>query len=170
MTRVMVIGNAGGGKSTLCSAICAAHDLPYHSIDKLQWKPNWVPTPPAEFKDHHDALLWQARWVIDGYGPLHSVDDRLDACDTVVFVDHPIGIHLWWATKRQVKSLFVGRPDGPDGCPMWRVTFRLYRMIWRLHRETRPQLIETIYRRSERVRIIHITSPAELKRFGANPI
>ena len=166
----MVIGNAGGGKSTMCSAICAAHDLPYYAIDKIQWKPNWVRTPETEFQEQHNALLSNERWLIDGYGSMSSVEDRLNACDTVIFVDHPIYIHFWWATKRQFKSLFFGRPDGPEGCPMWRVTIPLYKMIWWLHRKVRPQLLEAIYSRSDRIRIIHIESPAELSTFTANPV
>lgn len=169
MTRVMVIGNAGGGKSTMCGAVCATHSLPYFAIDKIQWKPNWTMTPPEEFDQSHRALLANDRWLIDGYGPMSSVEERLNSCDTVIFVDHSILVHFWWATKRQFKSFFFGRPDGPDGCPMWRVTFRLYRMMWRLHREARPKLIDAIYSRSDRVRIIHIKSPAELNAFTANP-
>jgi len=35
MTKVMVVGNAGGGKSTMCRAVCAAHGLPYLAIDRI---------------------------------------------------------------------------------------------------------------------------------------
>lgn len=166
----MVIGNAGGGKSTMSDAICAALGLPYFAIDSIQWKPNWVRAPDSEYRMRHGSILSQERWLIDGYGPIDSVVDRLNACDTVVFVDLPIYVHFWWATKRQVKSLFVGRPDGPKGCPMWRVTFQLYKMIWWLHRDMRPKLVEAIYNRSEKIRIIHIKSPGELNSFIANPV
>ena len=169
MTRVMVIGNAGGGKSTMCSAICGEHNLPFFSIDKMQWKPNWVSKPETEFEQQHSTILSESRWLIDGYGSMKSVEARLQACDTVIFVDHPFRIHLWWATKRQLKSLFFGRSDGPDGCPMWKVTFRLYRMMWWLHNEMRPKLTAMIYKRSDEVRIIHIKSPMELDAFVKNP-
>lgn len=154
----------------MCSAVCAAHSLPYFEIDKIQWKPNWTKTPTEEFEQSHRALLNKDRWLIDGFGSMSSVEDRLNSCDTVIFVDHPILVHFWWATKRQFKSVFFGRPDGPEGCPMWRVTFKLYRMMWRLHRDVRPKLIDEIYRRSDRIRVIHIKSPKELNVFTANPI
>lgn len=163
-------GNAGGGKSSMCSAICAAHDLPYFSIDKIQWKPNWVRTPEIEFLKRHNALLSKERWVIDGFGTMDSVEDRLNACDTVIFVDHHIHVHFWWATKRQIKSVFFGRPDGPEGCPMWRVSIPLFRMMWWFHRQARPKLVEAIYNRSDSLRIIHIKSPAALRSFVANPV
>jgi hypothetical protein len=170
MTRVMVIGNAGGGKSTMCKALSRAHSLPYSAVDRIQWWPNWVRVPDDELRANHDAILSQDRWLIDGYGPWFSVLDRLEACDTVVFIDHPFRVHLWWATKRQFKSMFWGRPDGPDGCPMFPVTIRLFKMMWWLHTEMRPRLIRAIYERSDRIRVIHIKSPKELATFTANPV
>jgi len=170
MTRVMVIGNAGGGKSTLCRAICARHGLPYHPIDRMQWQANWLPVPESRFLAAHEALLAQGRWLIDGYGSWPSVERRLQEADTIVFVDHPLRIHLWWAAKRQVKSLFAGRPDGPEGCRMWPVTLRLFRMMWWLHREMRPKLAAAIEARRGRARIVHLRSPRELDAFAADPV
>lgn len=170
----MVIGNAGGGKSTLCRTVSRVHALPYHAIDQIQWRPNWVPTPEAEYTAQHERLLSKERWLIDGYGSWDSVLRRLDVADTVILVDHPIWIHFWWAAKRQVKSLFVGRPDGPKGCPMFPVTIRLFKMMWWLHREMRPKLLqaieEAIEERRPRLRLIHIRSPRELRAFAADPV
>jgi adenylate kinase family enzyme len=36
MTRVAVIGNAGGGKSTLCRTLSRARQLPLFPIDQIQ--------------------------------------------------------------------------------------------------------------------------------------
>ena len=165
MNRVMVIGNAGGGKSTLSRAVCAVKGLPYFSIDQILWQPNWRRTPDHEFERRHNEMLSHRYWVIDGYGPMTSVQARLSACDTVIFIDHPLHVHFWWAAKRQLKSIFVGRSDGPDGCPMSRVTFRVFQMIWVLHWQTRPLLIGKIYSQANRVKIIHIQSPSELNSF-----
>jgi len=170
VTRVMVIGNAGGGKSTLCRDLCQTHGLPYYAIDKIQWRPNWVRAPEAEFNARHLDLISRERWLIDGYGLWPSVEARLEACDTIILVDHPIHIHFWWAAKRQITSLFVERPDGPEDCPMWPVTIRLFKMMWQLHREMRPKLIDAIYGRKRHARIIHIRSPKDLNRFRRNPV
>ncbi len=170
MTRVMVIGNAGGGKSTMCRAVSSLHGLPYFAVDRIQWQPKWVPTPEPDYTDAHEEILSQERWLIDGYGSWESVARRLETADTIVFVDHPIWVHFWWATKRQVKSVLFGRPDGPEGCPMLPVTFRLYKMMWWLHREMRPKLLEAIEAQRWRARIIHIRSPRELAAFASNPV
>lgn len=154
----------------MCRALSSAHSLPCYAIDKIQWKPNWVLTAEPEYTNAHEALLSLERWLIDGYGSWSSVQRRISAADTIVFVDHPIWVHFWWATKRQIKSLFFGRPDGPEGCPMFPVTIRLSKMMWWLHSKQRPKLIEAIEARRGAARIIHIRSPRQLAEFAANPV
>jgi len=170
MTKVMVIGNAGGGKSTMCSTLHTAHQLPYFAIDKIQWKPDWVPTPADEYNKKHEKLIQSKRWLIDGYGSWDSVLRRMDEADTIIIVDHPIWVHYWWATKRQLKSLFIANADSPAGCAMWAVTFKLYKLIWRLHKTQRPMLLTEAESRSKQKRIIHIQSPSALNCFIKNPV
>ena len=165
MTRVAVIGNAGGGKSTLCRQLSVARGLPYFPIDRIQWRPGWELMPDHEFAAAHAALLAQRAWIIDGFGPWKEVEKRFDLADTIIFVDHPLWLHYWWATKRQIATVFRGRTDGPEGCPMLPVTFRLYGMMWRLHRDLRPKLLAAIELRKQAKRIFHIRSPRALADF-----
>ena len=166
----MVIGNAGGGKSTLCSVLCARYSLPYHSIDKLQWQPGWQQTRSVDYNREHDNLIDQHLWLLDGYGSWESVLKRMDVADTIIVVDHPVWIHYWWATKRQLKSLFTNQTDAPTGCSRLPVTFRLFKMMWWLHRVQRPILLQEAANRSHKKRYIHISSPSHLNRFTANPV
>ncbi|MGH9722933.1 MAG: hypothetical protein ACRD8O_22205, partial [Bryobacteraceae bacterium] len=167
VTRVVVIGNAGGGKSALSRQLSAVRQLPYFSIDKMLWRPGWKPAPPKEFRAEHSAVLEQQVWIIDGFGPWPEIERRLDLADTIILVDHPLWLHYWWATKRQIASLFGMREDGPEGCPMWPVTLRLYRMIWRVHHEARPRLTAAIDSRCKSARVFHLRSPRELAAFRA---
>lgn len=165
MTRVAVIGNAGGGKSTLCRALSAAYDLPHHAVDKVQWRPGWVKAPDDEIRAWHDAMLGSERWIIDGFGPWPCIEQRFAAADTIIFIDHPLWLHYWWATKRQVKSILWGRPDGPEGCPMWPVIFRLFRVMWHVHQSTRPRLLILLDHHRLEKDVIHIRTPRELHSF-----
>ena len=165
MTRVAVIGNAGGGKSTLCRALSKARQLPCYAVDQMQWRPGWSPVPEEEFLRAHEALVAQPTWIIDGFGPWAAVEKRFDLADTIIFVDHPLWVHYWWATKRQIASIFWERPDGPEGCPMLPVTFRLFRMIWQIHRSLRPKLASAIESQRIHKRIFHLRSPHELAEF-----
>lgn len=165
MTRVAIIGNAGGGKSTLARRLGAARGLPYHALDLIQWKPGWQPVSQREYDARHDAILADECWIVDGFGDLPSIGRRIAAADTVVLVDLPLRTHLLWATRRQLRSLFVGRQDGPSGCPMWRMTFRLYAMIWRIHRELRPQVLAMVAAVGSGTALFHLRSPRDLAAF-----
>jgi adenylate kinase family enzyme len=54
MIRVAVIGNAGGGKSTLCRKLSKALDIELFPIGRIQWKPGWIPAP---YNDGTSRLL-----------------------------------------------------------------------------------------------------------------
>ena len=167
MTRVAVIGNAGGGKSTICRSLSKVQKLPHYAIDKIQWEPNWVQTSELKFTQLHDELISKPFWIIDGYGSWSSIERRLNRADTIIFVDHPIKIHFWWTIKRQFTSLIWSRPDGPEGCKMWPVTIRLFKMMWHLHMGSRPKLISLINKQRDHAQIFHIKNPRELKEFAA---
>lgn len=139
--------------------------MPHFAVDVLQWRPGWQPVSKAEFEAIHSSLLTRETWIIDGFGPWEEIEKRFDRADTIIFVDHSLWRHYWWATKRQIASIFHGRADGPEGCPMLPVTFRLYRMMWQVHYEMRPRLLDAINARLPGRQIFHIRSPRELASF-----
>ena len=165
MTKIALLGNAGGGKSVLCKALGETKGLPIYQLDKLQWNPGWVPTPQDDFDVRHDSILKEERWIIDGVASLGSIEKRLKAADTIIFVDHPLWVHYWWAAKRQFMCLFRERPDFVEGCPMLPKTWELNKMIWQIHKHLRPVLLDLIVRNSEGKRVFYIRSPKELAQF-----
>lgn len=165
MKKVAIIGNAGGGKSTMAQQLGLKRGLPYFAVDKIQWKPGWVAVPDKEFSDKHDQLLSKPEWIIDGFGNWEAIEKRFDEADTIIYVDHPLWVHYWWATKRQFKCLFAERPDGPDGCPMLPMTLQLYKMIWNIHKTMRPKLLSIVNKYKDTKGVFHIRSPKELNVF-----
>ncbi len=140
MTRIAIIGNCGGGKSTLARQLSDTLALPLHPIDHLQWCPGWLAAPREEFASAHAEILAQPRWIIDGWGDFPFIEERLRSADTIVLVDYPLWRHYWWALKRQFACLFRPRPDSPPGCPMLPVTWKLLKMIWAIDRDALPKL------------------------------
>ena len=93
MRRVLLIGSGGAGKSTLARRIAARTGLPLIHLDALYWKPGWVETPAAPWRETVAGLLQRDTWVMDGnYGG--TLDLRLAACDTAIFLDLPPRICL----------------------------------------------------------------------------
>lgn len=91
MTRVAIIGNAGGGKSTLSRILGCARNLPVYPIDHLQWQPGWVAVPLDDFARQHAALLAQERWIIDGWGMPDALLARFERADTIIPCGYIIG-------------------------------------------------------------------------------
>jgi adenylate kinase family enzyme len=146
-------------------ALSQAKELPAYQLDKLQWNPGWIPTPKNEFDAQHDAIIKQEKWIIDGVASLDSIERRIEASDTIIFVDHPLWVHYWWATKRQFMCLFRERPDFVEGCPMLPKTYELAKMIWYINKYFRPVILELINKHSAGKQVFHIRSPKELVYF-----
>ncbi len=164
--RVAIIGNGGGGKSLLAQHMGRALGLPVYAIDDVQWQPGWVPTPREEVARMHTGWLAQPGWIIDGWGGWDLLTERFAAADAIVFVDFPLTIHYWWAIKRQVEVTLGLRHDWPPkGCKALPITGRLLRVLSRVHRELRPQLVATLSEPRVRERVVHLRRPRELRRF-----
>lgn len=164
MTRIAVIGNAGGGKSTLSRKLSDALRLPLHSVDQLQWRPGWKRVPAEEFAVAHAGLVSGPRWIIDGWGGFDAIEQRFGHCDTVVLVDFPLWRHYGWALKRQFRCLFYPRSDGPPGCPMLPMTWPLLKMIWTIDRDAMPRLRALVDAQHGK-RVVVIRTLAELCQF-----
>ncbi len=165
MQRIAIIGNSGGGKTTLSKQLSQHYNLPLHIIDLLQWQAGWVPTPKSEFDLLHANLIAGEHWVIDGWGNWEALETRFSRADTIVFVDFPLYIHYWWSLKRQVKYLFRPREDLPPDCPMLPMTWQLLKLIWHVHYQMRPKLIDRLQTHKNTTNLIWLRSPRERKMF-----
>ena len=99
MKRVVVIGCPGAGKSTFSRMLRDLTGLPLIYLDQIWHKPDRTNLTRAEFDSALDAVLQQDRWIIDG-NYIRTMEMRLKACDTVFFLDLPIGICLEGARSR----------------------------------------------------------------------
>jgi adenylate kinase family enzyme len=167
MTRVAVIGNAGGGKSTLARALASSYSLPYLEVDKIQWQPGWMPAPEAEVRARIGELLCQTKWVVDGFGPWDTIEKRFEVSDTIIYVDLPLWVHYWWATERLLAAARGQDVGEPEGCSWNSVTERLFKLMWDIHHDVRPRLLELIERHRPLTTVYHLRSPEELNGFVA---
>jgi hypothetical protein len=166
MRRVAIIGNAGGGKSTLARRLAQVLAIPVFSVDDVQWEAGWQPAAPDKVAAAHAAWLAQPRWIIDGWGAWDLVRTRLRAADSIVLVDFPLRIHYYWALKRQLR-VTLGFRDGwpPPGCRALPITLRLLQRMRDLHVSMRPQLLRLLAEPELRDRVMILHSPSELRVF-----
>jgi adenylate kinase family enzyme len=167
MRRVLVIGSGGAGKSTLARRLGAATGLPVVHLDALHWKPGWTPTPPDEWRRVVGEAAAGDRWIMDGnYGG--TMDVRLAACDTVVFLDLPRVTCLRRAVGRALRHRGGRtRPDMAPDCPE-RLSLEFLRWIWEYPRTRRPGVLAKLDRAArEGKRVVILRSDAEVERFVA---
>lgn len=107
--KIAVIGNGGGGKTTLSRSLASRYGLPITHVDSIQYLAEMKVRP----KDETTAMLLEVaskeRWIIDGFGSIDVMRARFEIADIVVFVDFPLWRHYWWCTKRQIKSATCAR-------------------------------------------------------------
>ena len=165
MKKVAVFGNAGGGKSTLSQNLAQLTGLPWIPLDSLQYKPGGEMVSPEEFNAAHDDLLRQDCWIIDGFGSLKTVWERLEAADTLVYLDLPIMTHAWWATKRLLQWAWVTPAGWPEDSPLLQSTFNSYRNMWLCHQKLTPRYREYVSQAQTKKQVFHLRSRQEIAAF-----
>ncbi|CAN5686720.1 DNA topology modulation protein [soil metagenome] len=166
MNRIAIIGNAAGGKSTLARALSRVHNIPLLVIDHVQFTPNWGRADEADVFAAQKRILANDRWIIDGFGPWPSIEERFERADTVILIDYPLQTHCTMAAERQVASALGKHLHEAPGCRFVDVTRRMFESIFRVHEQIRPKILASLQRYRMTGKVITITSPEELDRLA----
>lgn len=103
MKKAIVIGSPGAGKSHFSKRLAEITALPLHHLDLIWHKPDRTNISREEFDEALSGILSLDEWIIDG-NYQRTLDVRLDACDTVFFLDYPVEVCLAGATERVGKK------------------------------------------------------------------
>lgn len=142
MRRVLVIGSGGAGKSTFAARLAEHTGLPLIHLDRLYWRPGWTEPPPEQWAETVEQLVQGERWIMDGnYGG--TLDQRLAACDTVVFLDLPRTVCLARVLRRRIRFRGRARPDMTPGCPE-RLSWEFISWIWTYPARRRPKILKRL--------------------------
>lgn len=165
MQRVMIIGSGGAGKSTLARQIGVALDLPVVHLDRLFWRPGWVETPREEWAAVQRDLVAGERWVLDGnYGG--TLEIRLQAADTVIFLDLPRSRCVWGAVRRYLRYRGRSREDLGADCPE-KLDWQFLRWIWTYPTTRRPGILARLAALPPEVQVVRLRSRRAVRRFVA---
>lgn len=166
MRRVVIVGNSGGGKSTLARRLGEKLGLPVVHLDVLYWKPGWTPGDEAGFVSAMSEAVGPPAWICDGdFGDTWSL--RMPLADTIVWIDRPRMVCLWRAIRRVVTSRNRGRPDMAEGCEE-AFDPAFYRFIWTYDEKVRPRLKAALATHGAQARQVRLRSDREIANFLAH--
>ena len=166
MKRILIIGSGGAGKTTFAKVLASRTGLPLTHLDQLFWHPGWVPTPDEEWDRVIGELIARDSWIMDGnYG--RTLPMRLDAADTVIFLDLPRLVCTWRIFKRRLRHFGRIRPDSAPGCPE-RISWEFVRWVWTYRSRRRPGIMKRLDALRSTKRIIILKNDREARAFLEN--
>lgn len=165
--RTAIIGNAGGGKTTLARKVSLLTGFPVTHVDSVQFQKGMKLRP---YKETIEVLLEiqnNSEWIIDGYGPLDILEKRFAMADQIIFIDLPLWKHIFWFLKRQLLNLFSQREELPEGCSEANLeqTRKTLRTIRSAHKQMRPELLRILNRPENKSKTRILKSTKEIQDF-----
>lgn len=163
MQKILIIGSGGSGKSTLARDISSRLGIEAHHLDALLWKPNWVPATRQEQIVIQTELIERTSWIIDGnYGG--TLDLRMKAADTILFLDLPRIVCTYRVLKRMIKYKGKARPDMGTGCEE-RFDLKFLMWVWNYPKSQRPEVLHRLQSSRANKSIIILRSRTEVRGF-----
>ncbi len=108
MQKIIVLGCAGAGKSTLSRKLRDKTGLPLYHLDLIWHKADKTHITREEFDERLLKILEEDRWIIDG-NYSRTLEARLKVCDLAILLDLPMETCLAGVEARRGKP----RPDMP---------------------------------------------------------
>ena len=89
MKKIIVIGCPGSGKSTFSRKLHNKTALPLYHLDMMYWNADKTTVEKRIFLERLSEVLNKDEWIIDG-NYASTMELRMEACDTVFFLDYPL--------------------------------------------------------------------------------
>lgn len=173
MKKVAVIGKPANGKSTLSKQLAAATGLPLYALDSALYEANGEEVKRENYEAFHARTLASDAWIIEGFGPLNSLDSfkqRLAAADTVIYIDLPYSVTYWLVTKRFLKGMLI-TPDGwPEGSSIVKGTLESFKVLKRCPAFWNEAFVQRLEALCADKSLHVIRSVSELNRFVENTV
>lgn len=163
MQRIIVIGSAGAGKSTLSQKLGQALDLPVVHLDAYFWKPGWVQTESEEWEQIIRTQTEQEKWIMDG-NYTGTLDMRLERADTVIFLDMPRVLCVYRVLKRRIQYHGRARKDMNQGCPE-KLDWPFISWVWNFPKRSRSKVIAALEGCKAEKQVIVLNGRKEVRRF-----
>lgn len=144
MKKVIVIGCPGSGKSTFSKSLHKITNIALFHLDMIFWNADKTTVEKPVFLDRLLKIIQNDKWIIDG-NYSSTMELRMQACDTVIFLDYPLDICLNGVKERKGKA----RSDMPWIEPNEDDT-EFIEFIKNYNSQSRPKVMELLDRYSHK--------------------
>ena len=139
MKKIIVIGCPGSGKSTFSKSVHKITGIPLFHLDMMFWNADKTTVEKSAFLERLLKVIQSSEWIIDGnYGA--TMDLRMQACDTIVFLDYPLDVCLNGIKERRGKP----RTDMPWIENVGEEDVEFMEFIKNYNTESRPKVMKLL--------------------------
>jgi adenylate kinase family enzyme len=155
MPRIIILGCAGSGKTTLAYRLGARIGAPVICLDAT-WQPQWGPDDLPAFRKLMIEAHAGENWISDGNFAAATFDIRLPRADLIVWLDRP---RLTCAARAIARVFRRGEAHTIARLP------KVLAFIWNFDRINRPKIEGNRIAQGANVPVRRLTSDSEVEAF-----
>lgn len=161
MRKIAIIGSSGAGKTMLARELGEILQIEVIHLDRFFWRKNWTKKEADRTRKKQKRSIQKYAWIMDG--SYHdTLELRLKAADTVIFLDMPRLLCVWRVITRHFSR--SPRPDLRPECHD-RLNWAFIKKVWNFPRVDRPILLDKIQHRGTNQKVIRLHSRKEVANF-----
>lgn len=131
----------------------------------MKYQPGGAEVSHEDYKRVHQLILDSEQWIVDGFGSMDTLWSRLEAADTLIYVDLSLFVHFWWVTKRLLTGRFKPPEGWPEKSPIFKGSMNSYRVLWLCHKHLTTTYREYAKQAQDKKQVYHLRSPQQISQF-----
>ena len=141
INKIIIIGGAGTGKTTLADKLSKKLDLPVYHIDGIHHLADWK----ERDKEERDRIILEKvkdpKWIFDGTYRT-TLEERVKNADLVVFLDYSNLARLKGVITRYLKNPGKEKKEIP-GCKE-NLSWKFIKFVWNWNKDRREFVVNIL--------------------------